>query len=186
MNIDDTIIQNAAHGDMRAFEYIYNVTSGLVYATALRITLTKADAEEVMQDVYVKVHKNLKKYKIGTSFPSWIYRITVNTAINAYNKNIKELRKRDDFDKTVYTEHHDPEVDKKINSADAEAQLNQLLEQLNPDQRTCIVLREIQGLNYKEIAQTLNTNINTVRTRLKRARQALIAFAQKKVVHNEV
>jgi len=186
MTIEDTIIQNAARGDMRAFEKIYTITSGLVYATALRIILNRTDAEEIMQDVYVKVHKSIKKFKVGTSFPSWIYRITVNTAINAYNKKMKELRPRDDFDKAVHTEHHSPEIDKKINSADKEATLSRLLAQLNPDQRTCIVLREIQGLNYKEIAQTLNVNINTVRTRLKRARHALIAFAQKRVVHNEV
>ena len=64
--------------------------------------------------------------------------------------------------------------------------IQRLLDMLNSDQRACIILREIEGLSYKQIADALNTNINTVRTRLMRARQMLMNLSKKEVISHEV
>jgi len=73
-----------------------------------------------------------------------------------------------------------------IDREDSMAKVNSMLTLLNPDQRACIVLRELQGLDYKEIAQALDIPVNTVRTRLKRAREALVSFARWGVESHEV
>ena len=74
-----------------------------------------------------------------------------------------------------------PDATKSIEAGEMEKQLKILLDQLNPDQRACIVLREIEGLDYQGIATSLSININTVRSRLKRARETLMALGQKEV-----
>ena len=74
-----------------------------------------------------------------------------------------------------------PDAGKRLEAGETEHQLKILLDQLNPDQRACIVLREIEGLDYQGIATSLGININTVRSRLKRARETLMVLGKKEV-----
>jgi RNA polymerase sigma-70 factor (ECF subfamily) len=91
----------------------------------------------------------------------------------------KESNRRQDFDSVIDTQIASVDTKKEMadqeERAHAKAELSILLRKLNPDQRACIVLREIEGLSYEEISGALNININTVRSRLKRARAALMA-----------
>lgn len=184
--LSEKTIQEAAKGDMSSFESLYRHTSGLVYSTAYRITMNKADAEEVTQDVFMKVFRNLDKYEEGTSFKSWIYRIAANTAINCYRKKSKEFSRREDFDLTVKTQGIPSPINKKIDNDEDRAQISLLLNMLNPDQRACIIFREIEGLSYQQIAEAMNININTVRSRLRRARETLLSYGRKEVIKNEL
>ena len=180
-----TTIERAARGDMAAFEEIYRAAAGMVYATALRITANTADADEVTQDVFVKIFQNLRRFQFRSSLKTWIYRITVNTAINAYRRGQREAGRRADFDVALATTGvaaHQYEV---LEHKDRQALADRLLARLNPEQRACLVLREIQGLRYEEIAEVLNVNVNTVRSRLRRARLALMALGSE-VVKDEV
>ena len=179
-DISKDVIDRAAEGDIRAFEEIYRKTSAFVYNVASRITNNSADADEVTQDVFMKVYRKLGEFNFLSSFKTWVYRITVNTAIN-YKKAVeKHITQRSDYDSTLRGVSTKEEARGNIDKQDKKKQVSVLLDILNPDQRACIVLREIQELNYKEIADILRVNINTVRTRLKRARQRLVAFAGKR------
>lgn len=179
-DISKDVIDRAAEGDIRAFEEIYRKTSAFVYNVASRITNNSADADEVTQDVFMKVYRKLGEFNFLSSFKTWVYRITVNTAIN-YKKAVeKHVTRRSDYDSTLRGVSTKEEARSNIDKQDKKKQVSVLLDILNPDQRACIVLREIQELNYKEIADILRVNINTVRTRLKRARQRLVAFAGKR------
>lgn len=175
-NISKDIITKAAGGDIEAFGDIYRKTSTFVYNVALRITNNSEDADEVTQDVFMKIYKNLKNFNSLSSLNTWIYRITVNTAINRLKAEKKHTAGRIDYDPAAQ-----PVSQKEVvrNNIDSKEQISVLLNALNPDQRACVVLREIEGLNYKEIANALRININTVRTRLKRAREKLLVFAKK-------
>ncbi|MBL7130945.1 MAG: RNA polymerase sigma factor [Candidatus Omnitrophica bacterium] len=180
------ILIRASQGDIEAFKEIYKATSGFVYTLALRITNNIEDAQEVTQDVFLKIYKNLKSFQFRSSFKTWIYRITANTAINAYKRKSKEILHKGDYEITIKTESAPNETTEIIDKEQKEQLLRSLLDMLNPDQRACITLREIEGLNYKEISKALKININTVRSRLKRAREALLTYRKKEVMGDEL
>jgi RNA polymerase sigma-70 factor (ECF subfamily) len=177
------IIEQAAEGDRGAFEAIYKATSGFVYSTALRIVNNSADAQEITQDIFMKIYDNLKNFEFRSSFKTWVYRITVNAAINAYYKNKREYGRRQDFDTVLETAGTPPEAFRAVEQSDNERALTKLLGALTPEHRAIITLRELEHLSYEDIANTLKINLNTVRSRLKRARQALLEHNKRAVSH---
>jgi len=177
-NIPLDILERAAGGDAAAFEEIYKAASSFVYNVALGITRNSSDAEEVTQDVFMKIHRNLKKFSFRSTFNTWAYRITVNSAINRYHHSSKDKKTKAQYDEAKKEVSCEPAIEKMADCEANETALNRLLDILNPEQRACIVLRELQDLSYKDIANALAIPINTVRTRLKRAREALLAKAR--------
>ncbi len=184
--IANNIIIQASKGDIGAFEIIYKAGADFVYSIALSITKDIDNAEDITQEVFIKIYKNLNKFQFRSTFKTWIYRIAINTAINAYKKRSKEMSKRDDFDFALKTQYVNDETEEIIGRKDKKRQLLSFLDTLNTEQRTCIILREIEGLSYKEISEVLKININTVRSRLKRARIALLACRKKGVMNDEL
>ncbi|MCP4267615.1 MAG: sigma-70 family RNA polymerase sigma factor [Candidatus Brocadiaceae bacterium] len=184
-NLSENTIIEAAEGSVKSFEEIYRVYSDFVYNVAFRVINNIDEAQEVTQEVFISVYRNLKGFKFKSSFKTWVYRITINTAINFSKKRSKEQSKIVGFnDKNEFIATVDS-VSEKVEEEQHEKVISTLLEALNPDQRACIVLRNIEGLSYQEIAESLNININTVRTRIKRARERLIAL-RKEMVKNEM
>jgi len=173
-NISKETIIKAAGGDIEAFEDIYKVFSGYVYAIAYRVLGNKEDAEEVSQDVFVKIYRNLHKFNFRSALKTWIYRITTNVAINMYKKTIKHKKRNVEYDDTIFSEKNKGSKVEKIEIEDKERTIKKMLEILPVDQKMCIVLKDIEGLSYEEISKALGVKLNTVRTRLKRAREKLI------------
>ena len=182
LDIPEQTIHSAACGDEAAFETIYQTFSGFVYRVSLRMVDNASDAQEIVQDIFVRIFHQLEEFRFESSLKTWIYRITINTTLNyrkkrsSQNERVKKYQENYSFEsqeeKPCYTQNED---NKHL--------VERLLKQLNPEQRACIVLRNIEGLSYEEIAQTLEININTVRTRLKRAREKLMAIGQKVMDH---
>jgi len=174
--ISNELLRKAAAGDLSAFEEIYRAASGLVYNVALRVTCNPEDAEEAAQDVFLKVFEGLKSFKFKSSFKTWVYRITVNTALNFRKKSSSRSGRTAQYDDGIAEETtaSDDSVNKSIDADGDKEVVDRLLKKLTPEYRAAIVLRELQGLSYEEIAETLDININTVRTRLKRARETLM------------
>ena len=184
-NITENIIIAASEGNTEAFESIYKEYSGFVYNVAYRVVNNIDEAQEITQEVFLTVYHKLKSFKFKSSLKTWVYRIAVNMAIDYSRKRSREQ------DHTVLYEDNnklnktiDP-VSENIEREQQEKTISTLLEALSPDQRVCIVLRSIEGLSYQEISESLNININTVRSRLKRAREKLIAL-RKEMVKNEM
>ena len=176
------VIELAAGGDMAAFEEIYKAFSSTVYTVALGVTRNSRDAEEATQDVFIKVFKGLKKFNFGSSFGTWIYRITINTAINVYRSQGSWRRTfgstdYDEVKESVPDERNAPE--KEIEKRHAAETIDRILRKMSPEHRLCVTLREIEGLDYKEMAQVLRIPLNTVRSRLKRARTAMAVCARR-------
>lgn len=178
-DIAPEVVERACNQDMGAFEQIYKAFSSFVYNVALRITRNSADAEEVTQDVFMKIYRNLKRFEFRSTFRTWVYRITMNTAINQYRKSKREEAGRVDYESARETLASEDSPVEELIEKDNENRVNSLLEVLSPQQKACLVLRELQGLSYREIAATLKVPLNTVRTRLMRARQALLEAAGK-------
>lgn len=168
------LLAAAADGDFRAFEEVYRATADYVYTIARSVTGNGSDAEEVAQDVFLKVHRKLRGFRHKSTFKTWLYRITVNTAINASKQASRHRRRTVEYDDALENEESRNTTREEIELKDGVRHFDRLLDELSPDQRACIVLREVEGLCYEEIARVLGVKLNTVRTRLKRARTKLM------------
>jgi RNA polymerase sigma-70 factor (ECF subfamily) len=182
-DVSNELIKRSIGGDVKSFEEIYRLTGGFVYNVARRMVRNVQDAEEVTQEVFLKVYDNLKYFRMESSFKTWIYRITVNCAINHSKKTSKEKDRREEYRKQlnpwdIISEPKMPDVEPK------EA-VELFLKILNPDQRVCVILRNLEDLSYQQIAETLKISINTVRSRLLRAREKLLN-ARKEVIKDEL
>jgi len=185
-DIPKDILTQASKGNVEAFEEIYRATSDFIYSVAHRITTNREDAQEVTQDVFLKIYKNLKSFRSQSSFKTWIYRIAANTAINAHKRRARELSRKVKYNDDIELKYTHDSTKETIDKESNEALVKSMLNILNPDQRACVVLKDIEGLSYKEIAEALKININTVRSRLKRAREALLNYRQEGMVDNEL
>lgn len=172
-------LQRASQGDIEAFEQLYKAASGFVYNVAFRVTRNSADAEEVTQDVFMKIYHNLKGFQFRSAFKTWVYRVTMNTAINYYRRSRGEKHDRVDYESVSGSVPDASSTAETIIQHDNETRLAVLLDMLSPEHKSCVLLREIEGLSYQEIAATLQIPVNTVRSRLKRAREALLEKAGK-------
>jgi RNA polymerase sigma-70 factor, ECF subfamily len=178
--IDREILVKAQSGDIESFETVYKDNSGFVYNVARRMLNNNHDAEEVTQEVFLSVYHNLKSFAFNSSFRTWVYRITVNCSLNYIKKMNREKNRMKEYGESLMREGNtfsQPEVENSM--ADKESFISSLLGALEPEQRACIVLRNIEGLSYRQISETLKVNINTVRSRLKRAREKLLEFKQR-------
>lgn len=180
-DITDDIIEKAAEGDPGSFEAIYRATSGFVFNVACRIVGNRQDAQEVTQEVFLTVYHKLNSFRFQSSFKTWLYRVAANSAINYSKKVSKERNRAVEYDDTLNSV--DARVREDMDRQGQEAQINSLLKALNPDQRACVVLRNIEGLSYQQIAGALGININTVRSRLKRGREVLLSLQNEVMTH---
>jgi RNA polymerase sigma-70 factor (ECF subfamily) len=146
----------------------------------------KQDAEEVTQDVFLNIYNNLNNFRFQSSLKTWVYRITVNCAINHGKKMARERNRIKEYGNDLIRTgevFQKPDIEKS-NGGQGEV-INSLLGVLDANQKACIVLRNIEGLSYRQISDTLKININTVRTRLKRARERLLELG-KEVIKNDL
>lgn len=169
-------------------EKLYKENAAMVYNVALRITAQPYLAEETVQEVFVKIYKNLEKFKQFSEIKTWIYRITVNTALNILKSQNSKRRLTESIDSEMEETIQDPNdnMDRRTDIISTEEQVQKMLNSLNPKYRSCIVLREIEGLSYEEIAKVLDTNINSVRTNIKRGREKLIQLFKKEGNNHEM
>ncbi|MDR4504501.1 MAG: RNA polymerase sigma factor [Candidatus Scalindua sp.] len=184
-NVTEKTITMASEGDIDSFETIYNEYSGLVHNVAFRIVRNSDEAQEVTQEVFLAVYRKLKTFKFQSSFKTWIYRIAVNFALNYAKKELRNQGSTVEFNNNTPLNKAIDSIDETIEKEQHEKKISTLLEALNPDQRACIVLRSLEGLSYQEIADSLNINVNTVRSRLKRAREKLVTLREE-MVKNEM
>lgn len=188
-NMDDLIthdiIKKASRGDLDAFEKIYRTYAGFVFNVSLRVTNNREIAKDVSQEVFLNVHKKLKNFRFDSSLKTWLYRIAMNMAINTAKKEYKIKEKA----LKAYVEGPTPlwknNINEHMDQVDKEQRLNMLLGKLHPEDRACIVLKHIEGLSCQDIADVLKMNVNTVKTKLRRAREKLMTL-RKDVAKNEL
>ena len=180
MDNNEILFLKAQAGDMEAFEFFIRAYERLIYNAAYRMLPNSCDCEDIAQEVMIKVYKNISKCKSATSFKSWLLRIVHNTCID-------EIRKRKN--KTTISLDKEPEGDdgpmenqllKDENTPETEfikkdmaRQIQKAIEKLPTDSRSVIVLRDINGLSYEEIAKITGINLGTVKSRIARARSNL-------------
>jgi len=173
MKLTEQILSDFLVGDMQALQKIYESTKGFVYNTIYKMVLKQQEAEDLTQDVYVKVYEKRQMFNREYSINTWINRIAVNHVIN-------HLKRQNNFVKKIqeisFFYNQKPEE-----KEEQEGLAVRLLEQVEYKYRLPIVLKDIQELSYEEVAQTMNLPIGTVRSRLNRGRKKLRELYEKEV-----
>ncbi|WP_273416303.1 sigma-70 family RNA polymerase sigma factor [Corynebacterium appendicis] len=152
-----------------------------LYGGALRMTRNPQDAEDLVQETYLKAFKAFDSFKEGTNLKAWLYRIMTNTYINSYRKKQRrplETSAEDVTDRQLYTtSSHDSTG---LQSAEVEAlknlpdtQIAEAMNSLNDDYRMVVYYADVEGLAYKEIAEVMDVPLGTVMSRLHRGRKHL-------------
>ena len=181
-NEEAAFVAELTAGSQAAFEYLLAVYQHPVFNLVWHIVENQADASDVLQDVFVKVFKNIKGFNGESSLRTWIYRIAVHEASNHRRSWIRrhwhEPVSVDDTESpsaAVATEaaSTDRNPYQVFEQAEREVVVKQALASLAPPYRTVVVLREIEGLPYEDIAQVLGLAEGTVKSRLLRGRELL-------------
>jgi RNA polymerase sigma-70 factor (ECF subfamily) len=156
------------------FDTIYEEQADYVYSLSRRLSKTRCDAEDLFQEAFLKAYRFLPKFR-GGSVKSWLRRIVINTNISSHrglkNQPTLPLDEKPGWKESIPDESAGPE--EVAEQTDASNRLQDALAELTEDARKVLVLREIEGLNYQEIADVLEVPKGTVRSRLARAREAL-------------
>lgn len=176
---DQELIARCQRGDLSAYEPLVNKYRERIYAQAYNLTRNPDDASDLCQETFVRAWKSLKNFRGQSSFYTWLYRITTNLGIDLIRS--KEKNPTTQFDDAIEkeeTEENKPFAHQKLPSDDAlRKELGQAIDaaiaKLTPEHREVVVLREFEGLDYKEIAQAVGCSIGTVMSRLHYARANL-------------
>lgn len=153
----------------------------VLYNFALRTTGNQDDARDLLQETYLKAYRFWEKYEKGTNIRAWLFRIMKNSYINRYRKETKEPDKVDyeeieNFYNLIRAESTDPnDLQEKLFGSLLGDEVSKALESLPDDFRTVVILSDIEGLTYEEIAEFVECPIGTVRSRLHRGRKLLQA-----------
>ena len=166
--------------DSSAFATLVSDYTSMVFNLAFRFMGNRQEAEDLSQDVFLKVFKSLESYRGASTLKTWIYRITTNMALN----RLKFLKRRHENQKVSIDQarpdqaftlgellpDNRPGPHQEIHADEIGIKLQKALDSISEDQKAVVILRDIEGLHYEEIADALDTNIGTVKSRLARGR----------------
>ncbi len=172
MKDDRQLVALAQNGDPEAFAQLVRHYQKMVYNLALGKTGSHHDAEEVTQTAFLKAWQSIRSFQGKAAFSSWLYRLTVNAAIDLLRQRRAPALSLDDPDLPPLADE-DPGPEEASLAAERRRLLWQAIDRLPEAQRTPLVLREMEGLSYREIAQVLDLEEGTVKSRLARARLLL-------------
>ncbi|ODU27994.1 MAG: RNA polymerase subunit sigma-70 [Pseudonocardia sp. SCN 73-27] len=167
---DATLVARARDGDIRAFEQLVRRYQRRIYQLALRMTASRADAEDITQEVFVTAWRRLPELREDAAVVGWLYRTATNRCLNLLRSR-KPVAEMDEATVAADRPADDPQRGAE-NTARREA-LVEALGQLPPAQRAVWLLREVHGRSYDEIAELVDTTPDAVRGRLARARVQL-------------
>ncbi|HTQ35969.1 MAG TPA: RNA polymerase sigma factor RpoE [Steroidobacteraceae bacterium] len=177
---DLALVQRVQKGDKSAFDLLVRKYQHKVVKLVSRYLRDPADAEDVAQEAFIKAYRALPQFRGDSAFYTWLYRIAINTAKNALlsrDRNPVEF----DLDLQSVEESNamqgrlaDPETPESLLATEEIREtVNRAIEELPEDLRMAIVLRELEGLSYEDIAAAMDCPVGTVRSRIYRARESI-------------
>lgn len=186
MDADAQLVDRCLNGQETAWEDLVKLHTRRVYAICYRFTNSDSEAQDLTQDVFLRVFKNLKSFRSGEgSFVVWLTRLTRNLLIDHYRRTRLD-RATDSLDdqapmleeKTAMMSR----TDGMLAGREASELLQQALQKLSPELRETVILRDLEELDYKEIAQVLNVPEGTVKSRLNRGRAELARILKRQKI----
>ena len=175
---DGPLIERFREGNGSAFEELFIKYQSKVFSTCYRMLGNYQDASDMAQEVFIRAHKSLRRFRGDSRFYTWLYRITINSCINKL-KSQKPILSLNDYN--ISQQHlrqtSGPSPDrnpvKRLEDKELQRYVQNGINSLSDKYRSAIVLRDIQGLRYQEIAAVLGCSLEAIRSCLYRARQEL-------------
>ncbi len=185
LDSDQQLILKFKDGDLDAYKKLYQRYHKRLISVAMGILSNPVDAEDIVQEAFIKAHRNIKSFKGKSSFYTWIYRIVFNLCIDlsrkAYKKresgtdtpaNLDVISRASGQNPNKYIGHiNDPETS--YQNKNIAQRISTALKDLSPEHRAAVMLREVEGLSYKQISERLGCSKGTVMSRLHSARKYL-------------
>jgi RNA polymerase sigma-70 factor (ECF subfamily) len=180
---EEAIVRRAQKGDLAAYDELVCRYQERIYATIYHMTSNHEDANDLAQESFIKGFQALKSFKGGSSFYTWLYRIAVNKTINflkqrknrsAMSLNDLDFSAEKDPDLVALVSDKTPRRDAAL--AELQKKLNEAMQKLSEPHRLVVTLHDVQGLAHEEIAEIMECNVGTVRSRLFYARQQLQGY----------
>jgi RNA polymerase sigma-70 factor (ECF subfamily) len=186
INIDDAVlVEQSRRGDSTAMERLIIRYQNRIYNVILKICGNTDDAAELTQDTFVKIIENLDRFEGRSSFYTWAFRIAVNLTFNYCQRSVRLEYRRLDAEpeghgqqaksqlKELLSDNSSPNPAVAVQNKELCEIVAETLMKLDDTQRTVIVLRDIEGMDYAQIAKVLGIELGTVKSRLSRARNNL-------------
>jgi RNA polymerase sigma-70 factor (ECF subfamily) len=177
---DISLVRRVQRGDKGAFDALVLKYQHKVVKLVMRYVRSPAEAEDIAQEAFIKAYRALPQFRGDSAFYTWLYRIAINTAKNAV---VSRDRSPIDFELDLQNPDESYEMHGRLKDSETpealamtdeiRATVNSAIDALPEDLRTAIVLRELEGLSYEEIAATMDCPVGTVRSRIFRAREAI-------------
>jgi RNA polymerase sigma factor (sigma-70 family) len=180
---EDAMVRRAQKGDPAAYHELARRYQQRIYATVYHMTSNHEDANDLAQEAFIKAYQALKTFKGGSSFYTWVYRIAVNKTLNflkqrknrtAMSLNDLDFSAENDPDLVALISEKTPRRDAVL--SELQQKLNEAMQQLSEPHRLVVTLHDVQGLAHEEIAEIMECNVGTVRSRLFYARQQLQGY----------
>lgn len=174
------LIADLCEGDETALAPLVEKYKRMVYRLAMQITKNHADADDVMQETFIKVYRSIRTFRKDAAFETWLYRIAVNEALNFVKRRERQrestLETASEADYEAITRYraqvaNDPHVH--AEKAELRHHVTEAVNSLSLKHRTVVILHEFEGLTHAEIASILNCSEGTIRSRLHYARKKL-------------
>ena len=181
MDVDMLNLKRAARGDEAAFEALISPYMDATYRLCLRMMGNEQDAADMAQEALVRAWRSLSTYKAQSRFSTWLYRITHNVCLDELRK--RKTRQTESLQALRETGFDPPDTaappDAAVESKDTHSRILRAMDSLNEEHRAAILLRDVHGLTYDEIASVLDVNLNTAKSRIARARANLRSILSK-------
>ncbi|MBW2279509.1 MAG: sigma-70 family RNA polymerase sigma factor [Deltaproteobacteria bacterium] len=182
---DRELVQEARDGSHAAFEALVRRYSDRAFRAAYRVVRDESEAEDVLQEALIKAYRALRNFESRSSFYTWLYRIVVNLALDRRRRSKAgvSLEWDDNVARQVDARAPQPaDSDPELGSMRAEVRklVGEGIQGLPDGQREVLLLREIDGLSYEEIAETMQISKGTVMSRLHYARKKMVAFLRER------
>jgi RNA polymerase sigma-70 factor (ECF subfamily) len=180
-NPDLDLAQRHRYGDAQAFEELYQRFATMVFNLTLRMAGNVEEAEDLSQEVFLRIHRHLGKFNGRSALKTWVYRVTLNHCRSKLGRRrypTQPLAEENDGEGVELVDgNRGP--DGRVMARDASEQLSRALREVKPAFREAVVLRDLEGLSYEEIAEILKVRIGTVRSRIARGRERLRILLEK-------
>lgn len=174
------LVELSIGGDIEAFETLIQSHQKKVYNIALRMTKNPEDAQELAQDAFVRAFTSIGKFRGDSSFSTWLYRITINVCTDFLRKRNKAIlismeqgAASSEYEQAIQIAEESPGPDELVEKSQLKHMVKDAMDSLSDEHRQVLILRDMMDMSYKEIANTLNVNEGTIKSRISRARSGL-------------